>query len=485
MNLLRQIREFLGQRGVSAYVVGGYLRDVLLGRPAEDIDLAVLGDAYSLGRDLAHHLKATLVPLDLQRGILRLVLWEKGADRSLDLTSVKWDIRADLARRDFTINAMAVPLDAFLRQGWRNQIVDPFHGQGDLERRVIRVTGAAVLEDDPLRLLRAIRLASALDFTLEADTRAAVKQRASLLSGVAPERQRDELLRLLAQPKASRWIYLMDELGLLVTLVPELEEGRGVEQPQEHHWDVLAHNIETVEGVECLLTRRDGPAQVLETVPWGHHLETYFNQVIGDGHSLATLVKLAGLLHDVAKPATKRVESNGRIRFFGHHRDGARMAEAILQRLRLSHRSVELVGCMIENHLRPGQMAQGGQLPTPRAIYRYYRDLGDAAVATLYLNLGDFLAARGPSLELGEWRRHVTIISHILQVGREARSGELVSRLVDGHDLMGIFGLEPGPALGRLLEVVEEAQGIGEIKTRVEALALVRRLIQREGVPAG
>ena len=160
--------------------------------------------------------------------------------------------------------------------------------------------------------------------------------------------------------------------------------------------------------------------------------------------------------------------------FWGHHTEGAEISRRILKRLRFSRRGVELVQLMVENHLRPRQMAQPGELPTGRAVYRYFRDLEDAAIDTLYLNLADYLAARGPALRQGEWSEHCRVIGHILREGTERKAPESLSTLVDGHDIMGAFSLDPGPKVGLLLGLIQEAQASGEVSTREEALNLVK-----------
>ena len=485
VTLLRQVRAFCLQRGVTTYLVGGCVRDVLLGRDTKDIDVAVQGNAQDWAQALAQYLGGRYVSLDQERDIARVAVERDTAPLHLDVTSYRGDIRADLARRDFTVDALAVPLDQFLNPGWHNLIQDPFGGRQDLAEGIIRAVGRATFEEDPCRLLRAVRLAAALGFRIEEGTEAALRRAGPRLAGVAAERLRDEFLALLATQDACRWLYVLDDLGLLRQLIPELEQGRGVTQPPEHYWDVLRHNVETVGAVEHLVDGRGEPSWVLEPVFWDQRLAAHFREEVSDGYRRSTLLKLGALLHDIAKPATRTVEVGGRIRFLGHHKEGAVMAKAVARRLRLSRRGTELVRLMVENHLRPKQAAQKGELPTQRAVYRYFRDAGDAAVDTLYLNLADYWAARGPALGVEEWQEHVTIITHILWQGLYQGPVTQLPRLVDGHDLMRELGLGPGPYLGHLLEAVREAQGAGQVTTRGEALAVARSQMQRERGESG
>ncbi len=472
---LTAVGEFLASRSVNGYLVGGFVRDLLLGRDSEDVDLAVDGDVFAIGQGMADAFGGTFVSLDEKRGMARVVLHPQSVVRHLDLISYSEGIQMDLARRDFTIDAMAIPLEQVASEDGGFSIADPYDGANDLRRGLIRKVSDGAFKEDPLRLLRGARLSVQLGFAIEEETREAIARDASLLSGVAAERVRDELLKLLAEPRSSASLRLLDGLGLLCILFPELEEARGVSQPKEHYWDVLDHSIETSWAVEKVVRRVDSEeTPALRYLPWHPQLEGYFSQGASDGHDRLTFLKLAGLLHDIGKPATKTVEPSGRMRFFGHSELGADMVEAALQRLRFSSRGVAMVREMVRHHLRPGQMTQPGELPTRRAIYRYFRDLKDVAVDTLYLNLADYLAARGPTLELQEWARHCQMIGYVLSEGLEVASPQAAVKLVDGHAVMEAFNLTPGPIVGRLLVLVQEAQGAGEIETQEQALALIQ-----------
>ena len=482
--LVKTLGEFFASQGVSAYLVGGVVRDALLGRQTWDVDLAVDGETGDLGAGLARLLGGRSILLDEARGIVRVVVSREGWAETIDLTSAPDGIAADLSRRDFTLDAMAVPLSKPWVEMERIEVVDPYGGAEAARSGVIRAISASAFEDDPARLLRGPRLAAQLRFALAEETAELIRSQAHLVTQVAPERVREEMLKLLAEPSASLSLRLLDDLGLLCLVIPELEEARGVAQPPEHHWDVLEHCIETAGQVETLFGSQEASGAdglVHEFLPPFEDAEAYFSEEVSDGHSRMTLLKLAGLLHDVAKPATKTVESSGRMRFLGHHHQGSEMAVETLSRLRLSRRGVELVGRMVEHHLRPRQMAQKGELPSQRAVYRYYRDLGDAAVDTLYLNMADYLAARGPLLGREEWAEHCRIVGHILRGGSAQTPPEGPHRLIDGRDIMQAFSMEPGPRIGTLLEVVREAQASGEITSKEEALELVKSKLSAGG----
>jgi poly(A) polymerase len=258
-------------------------------------------------------------------------------------------------------------------------------------------------------------------------------------------------------------------------IFPQLAQTKGVKQPKEHFWDVFDHSLETVAALERLLNFEKSTDEILDFVPYLKILAPHFEEEIGL-FKRSSLTKLAALLHDIAKPKTKCIDKDGRTHFFGHAKEGAIIAGDILARLRFSGREIKIVQKMIEYHLRPGQMANEG-LPTRRAIYRYFRDAGEVAIDTLLLGLADHLATRGPNLELGNWEEHANLVGYILSQKEESIVAP--PKLIDGHDLIEHFDLKPSPQIGRLLEVVKEAQGAGEITTTEEALAFVQKQLEQ------
>ena len=473
--LMSSLRESIGSRGIEAYLVGGAVRDALVGRETRDIDVGVVGNTRSIAREFAEFSNGRSVLLDESRDIVRVVVAHDGASPYVDFSPITDTISHDLERRDFTIDAMALPLREAESPDPLTSIIDPLGGLPDLRNGLVRSVGRSIFESDPARLLRAPRLAVQLRFEIDQETKEHVRRDAGLVTRVAPERVRDELMKLLAEPGATSSIRLLDDLGLLCRVIPELEEAKGVVQPKEHHWDVFDHLVETPGQVERVVAEAgagDGPVE--EGPPTFDGMAEHFAEEVSDGHSRLTLLKLAGLLHDVAKPASKTVEPTGRIRFLGHHVEGAEVVQRILGRLRFSGRGVELVRQMVYHHLRPGQMAQKGELPTGKAVYRYFRDVGDAAVDTLYLNLADYLAARGPLMAIEEWSEYCGVIDHVLHRGIESKAPDALPRLIDGHDIMGVLSVEPGPKVGELMDLVREAQASGEVKTRKGALELVK-----------
>ncbi len=496
-SLLARMNDYLGDRGIKAYIVGGLVRDMLLGRDTADIDIAVDADALEVVPRIAADLGGKYVLLDKENRVARLVLagnmLSPGTGRwDIDFSTFEGSIEHDLARRDFTVDAMAVelrqmvdylrslaPLDSRKRSRSPHAVpglIDPFHGVGDLHQGVIRVVSETAFTADAARLLRAVRLAAELGFIIDKKTEALIRRDSRLLAGVAGERVREELLRLLAIPPTEQVLFYLDELELLTAVFPELAETKGVEQPKEHHWNVFYHSLKTVAAVEFLLRRGKweyASEATLPVVPWSAMLAQHFEQEVSGGSTRVQLLKLAALLHDIAKPQTRAVAEGGRVRFLGHAIEGASAVASMLERLRFSVREIKLVEALVRHHLRPTQMSQEG-LPSRRAIYRYFRDTGEAGIDVLFLSLADHLATRGPNLDTDNWREHARVVEYVLSQHFEQESIVRSPRLVDGHDLIDLLAMKPGPEIGEILEAVREAQAAGELSSREDALSFIR-----------
>jgi putative nucleotidyltransferase with HDIG domain len=481
--LAARIAAFFQARGVEAFLTGGAVRDSLLGRPVTDIDISVRADPPELGPALAGELGGAYFPLHEARRQARIVLGE--GNLYIDLLPLEGPLEDDLRGRDLTINALAVPLAA--AAGGQADIIDPAGGLRDLDRRLVRAVSEANLREDPIRLLRAVRIALETGFQIEEETGRMLSRLAHTLAGAAAERQRDEFVPALSLPRAAEGVRMLDRFGLLSALLPELDVTRGVEQPNEHHWDVFNHSVETVAAMDMLLAdERPGeePWRTLWTglwtaLGWWPDARARLENEISGGVSRKALLKLAALLHDIGKPEAKSIEANGRIRFFGHSDLGAEIAGRALRRLRFPSEVVSNVRAMLKEHLRPAQMAEQG-VPSDRAIYRFFRDTGDAGIDTLFLSLADHLATAGPRLNPEGWGVHLMAVSYVLQRRLLEQRPPEAPRLVTGDGLMAGLGLPPGPLIGRLLEAVGEAQAAGEVSTPEEALELARRQLDLE-----
>ncbi|MBI4345988.1 MAG: HD domain-containing protein [Elusimicrobia bacterium] len=464
--------------------MGGALRDAALRRPVADVDLACAGDAEALARALAGKVGGSFVELDEATRVYRVALPEG----QVDVAALQGGgIDRDLARRDFGLNAMARLVEPNMGGGARlGPLLDPRGGASDLRRRVLRASGPEPFAEDPLRLLRAYRIAAQLGLSIDPATRRWIRKLAARVRRCAGERVRAELLSLLAEPGAHAWLRRMDEDRLLTAVFPELEKQRRCARGYYGAGGVLRHTLDAVERMDLLLDRLGSvfpglAKQIRERVErW-------------NGKGGSALLRLAVLLHDVAKPATARVVG-GRLRFFGHDERGAAMARRELGRLRLSGREIAGVEACVRHHLRPGNLATNRSV-TPKAIYRFFRDLGDHGVPLLLVCWADFssymplakLRRAIPTLakdpgpppadpERGKTVRHLRLLSLLLKA--YFRRAEIVRppRLLTGHDVMKALGIPPGPAVGKALERLTEAQAAGKVEDREAALRFVSRL---------
>jgi tRNA nucleotidyltransferase/poly(A) polymerase len=482
---LEQICAFLQGRSIEAYLVGGCVRDWLLGRSSHDIDFAVAGDAVELARQVADRMGGAFVLLDQERGTGRAVIrGEDGQRLFIDFARLQGDdIITDLSKRDFTVNAIAVAVaDA------EPQVIDPYDGQRDLQLGLVRAVSEAAFQDDPLRTLRAVRIAAELEASVEQGTEELLRRAVLLITEVSAERVRDELAKILGLPGAAQNLGYLDELGLLTTIIPELETLKGVEQSRPHCLDVFDHSLETVRWLEEVIEALQGYSAeeaadnelVLVPVflsPFSRRLSAHLSQPISGDRTRLTLLKLVALLHDLGKPATQSVDDEGDIHFYGHEGEGAEVVGAILRRLRFGGSEVSLAKTVVANHMRPHLLAEE-VVVTRRAVYRFFRDTGDAGVDTLLLCLADHLATWGPELRMARWRRRVKFVASMLADYYERHQQVIAPpKLINGHDLMEEFGLEEGPRIGELLEAVREAQVEGQVRTKEEALDLVKELL--------
>jgi len=483
VGVVQAVSRFLQREGVEAYLTGGFVRDLLLSRSAGDLDISISGDPLEIGPRLAEELGGTYFPLDRKRRHARITL--PGGSTSIDLLPMRGSIDDDLRLRDFTVGALAADLAA-LAAGSGALIIDPTGGLGDLDKQIVRAVSEKALLDDPLRLLRGVRLAVQLGFDVEPKTTEMIREHAASVRLAAPERQRDELVLILGASQAAQALRLLEEVGLLAELMPELDVMRGVEQPKEHQWDVFGHSIEAVHALDWLIadsppaSKRDAALwrELREQLSWWPEMESRWHDELSPGIGRSTVLKLAALLHDIGKPATKSVDPDGRIRFFGHSAAGSGIAGSVLKRLRLPTRVVDHVTAMIDAHLRPLLMAREGA-PSRRALYRFFRDTGDAGVDTLFLSLADHLATVGPRVTTDGWRRHVAVVGYILAGSLQQPEPSGQHTLINGDELMAELAIGPGALVGELLEAIAEAQAAGEVGTREEAIELAHNFLAR------
>jgi tRNA nucleotidyltransferase/poly(A) polymerase len=454
--------------GERAWIVGGAVRDRLLGRPGagEDVDLALDGDPRGVARRIARAAGGAAFELSDAFGGWRVV--GPGRAWQVDVTPlVGGTLESDLAARDLTVNAMAEPLAG-------GALVDPHGGRADLDARRLRMVSAAAFAADPLRVLRLARLACELGFAADPETVAAAREHADGLARVSPERIFAELKRIVACDRAPAALALMDDLGATAVVLPELDAMRGVEQNRYHHRDVHGHTIEVLEAAIAL--ERD-PAAALGA-DLAEPVRALLAEPLADGMTRGGGLRLAALLHDAAKPATRVELPGGRIGFPGHDVDGAAMARAALERLRASERMRAHVAGLTRHHLRLGFLVHEAPLDR-RTVYRYLRDTAPVAADVTLLSVADRLATRGRNAD-DAIARHVALARALLPEALAGRAATPPAALVRGDVLARALGIPLGPRIGELLDAIAEARFAGELATEEEAVALARARLEAD-----
>jgi poly(A) polymerase len=457
--VIEVLREALG--GERAWLVGGALRDRLLGRPTPDLDVVVDGDVRGAARRLGRGLGGASFELSDQFGAWRIVARDRGWQ--VDLTPLQGgSLEADLGARDLTVNAMAEPLSG-------GELVDPFGGARDLAERRLRMVSPAAFAADPLRTIRVARLATELRFEVEPATADAVRAHAAGLRDVSPERVFAELRRIVAADDAVDGVILVDELGLTASVLPELTELRGVEQTAYHHRDVHGHTLEVLQATIDL--ERDASA-ALGDDHLAAPVQALLAEPLADQLTRGGALRFGALLHDVAKPRTRTEFPDGRIGFPNHDEQGAEMARAALARLRASERLRAHVAALTRHHLRLGFLVHDMPLDR-RAIYRYLVACEPVEADVTLLSVADRLATRGRKADEAI-ARHLELARTVLGAALERRSTGPRPPLVRGDELAAELGIPRGPELGELMAQIAEARFAGEVSTREEAVAFAR-----------
>ena len=454
-------RALDGEEGI--WIVGGAIRDAALDREVADLDLAVAGDPGTVAKRIAREGKGHAFELSAEFASWRA----SAADRSwqVDVTAMRGEtIESDLAERDFTIGAVAVALAG-------GEPLDPHGGLGDLDRRVLRVVGERSFAADPLRLLRAARLAAELDLEIDPETASLARGEAARAAEAAGERQLVELRQLLGGPAPLRGLALLDELGLTPVVLPELDALRGVQQGPNHHLDVHGHTLAVLEQtleVEADLERFGGEraAEVAELLA----------EPLADEMTRGTALRFGALLHDIGKPAT-RGERDGYVTFIGHDHVGAEIVADVCRRLRASRTlSAHLQGLTL-HHLRLGFLVHEAPLP-PRRVHEYLRATEPVAADVTLLTVADRLSARGsgPFATEEAIEAHLDLARQMLASALDWRRDGPPTPLLRGDELAGELGIEEGPEIGTLLAELEAAQYAGEVTNRAEALQRAREV---------
>ena len=471
--------------GAEAYAVGGYVRDRLIGAPMADVDVLVTGGLREIAELVGAESRAAVVTLRDEHPTVLLVFADGShIDVSLprgqtppvpqrEPSPAAQDVACDLRHRDFTINAIALPLEATCAADWRKRVLDPTGGRADLECGLVRPTGPEVWRADPLRLLRAVRLVAQLGFDLHPTAESGIREHAGLITSVAPERIRDELCALLANADAPTWLARAADLGLLFEILPELAPLQRLAQGGYHHLDGWAHALAVTQQVHELVAGAPGIGRAHQ-----RQLRSLFAQPLAGERPRLVLLKLAALMHDVGKPSTVATDDEGHTHFYGHERAGAEMAREAGRRLRLARREAGYLEAVTEAHMYPAMLARQQDL-SRRAGHRFFRRTRDHAPDVLLLAWADRLSVRGPAAIPEHIERTQQVIRRLLAEWLDRGPLSHPQPPVSARGIMRRYGLQSGPAVGRLVEALSCRHAERPFLDAQEAWAFLDRVVGR------
>lgn len=455
----------LKNAGTAFHLVGGAVRDQEMGRPVTDMDL-VCENAKRVAGKLASVKNAAVIRFlkNPEAPCYRLVN-RSDKDDHLDISELRGgSISADLAHRDFTINAMAIPI---CPDGQTGEIIDPFTGITDIRKKRIRVTGPAVFEKDPLRILRAVRFSAELGFSIATDTLDLIRLHADKINQIAGERIWAELKRILQNENSTAFIRLMDELQVLTRIFPEISDMKDCPQNAHHHLDVWPHSMVVLRHCEKMTNE--------PTHHFGQDAEMVKNYFKNNHRT--ELLKLTALLHDVGKPSTRGYDAaTGRITFHGHDNEGAGMVDQIARRLRLSNAERTYLVTMVAEHLHILFLAKPEVKPSTRM--RLFRTLKDDTISLIIHGMADVLAIRGPISTRAYRQAYLSWARATIATFNQSIKPLLSPKndLIRGKDLLTL-GMSPGPGLGKILSQVRQAQDDEYVQDRASALDLAKTLV--------
>jgi poly(A) polymerase len=468
--------EIAGNEKHQLYLVGGFLRDILLGKSCKDVDF-VSNESAALARLVAKKTDSKAVLIDRKFGTVRLIPCDRadgiGEPFVVDLSPLRGSsIYDDLCQRDFTINSLAFDISSWWTDGGI-YLLDPLGGIKDLEAGRLRPCSQGSLSDDPLRILRAYRLVSAYGLLLGAQTRKSILQARHGLNHVAVERIRDELVLILEATDSVSILKMLDEDSILRLLLPECVDMRNLWQDDSHHQDVWLHSLSSLEALEFFL------ANIEELLgKYGDEATAIITQKLTGERSRQVSLKLGVLLHDIGKPRSRSMDKNGTFHFYGHEVAGSKLAASLCSRLRLSKKEINFVSQLVRQHMRPIHLFNLTRRST-RALSRFFRLGPELFFPLLLLFASNYRASQkstGAEVDLQPLRQRIGDWLDFYY--EQLKPREMASSIVNGHDIMEYLNLSPGPMVGKLIKALAELQWEGRISTQEEALHQAARLLK-------
>jgi tRNA nucleotidyltransferase/poly(A) polymerase len=471
------------------FLVGGAVRDLILEQPINDLDFVMGENPVRLAKKIAKQLNAGFFMLDDERHTARVIYQLPDGDLfCLDFVQFTGkDLEEDLGNRDFTINAMA------LSTRDPETLIDPLGGWADLEKGIIRPCSKHALLDDPVRTLRAVRLAYKFGFSYGTGIDRAMKAAVRKLPQTTPERRRDAFFRILEGPDPAAGLRDCYRFGILESLIPPIEGQADIPASPPHHFPLLDHTFRVVEGYQQLLDMFTQAEPPEDTAPWWliyafsalngftKEIRDYFSGEITPGRTVNGLALFGALLHDIAKPETKSVGDDGHFHYYGHDQRGAELALELAKEMRLSNAEANWLQTMVRYHMRLLPMIKSEEGPTRKALYRFFQSTGEVGIGIAFLSLADTLGTYGPELDSALWEKSVAVVKTVMQTWwRENMKIVSPKLFLDGNDLQNEFHLKPGVDIGKLLASLREAQASGEVVDKEQAHQFIQDRLDEE-----
>ncbi len=473
--IFRNIYRLFKKENVRAYAVGGFIRDIKMKRQTHDIDIVVSTRAMSMAKKYSHLVQGNFVILDNENKIYRVLKKSGNKLFTIDFSLMRGkNIEDDLNSRDFTINAIARLIDSSSPRFNDKSLIDPLKGLRDIEHKIIRKVSERIFADDSLRLLRAYRFAATLKCRIETGTEEIIHENVKLIKNASAERIKDELFKILSVDNSCKWIDRMSDNGLLEHIIPEVSLMKKARDHYYHINSLWEHSVKTLESLEKIMYDINSIFPMASS-----RLRRHLESEIAGGIKRAVILKFCSLFHDIAKPATA-TDEHDRVRFYGHEKKGAGMAVCILKRLRASNREARLAEILIGQHMRPANLSISKKL-TDRAIFRYFRDTDEAGIDILLLSLADRYSYKcckiaGPNKFL-PLKKQMEFTNKMANHYYYKKSKINPPYLLNGNDIMKNFGINEGPRIGKLLNIVRESQAEGKVKSRKSAIKLLKEYI--------
>ncbi len=481
---IKVIQDISRDLKMKAYLAGGIIRDAIIieaigqesGAGSIDLDFIVDGDALLFGKKAGDAANGSYFPLDEERSVSRVVI-KKPEVRSqksevhneiiLDFSKIRGNrIEDDLKSRDFTINSIAVGLSN-LFGGKELNLIDPTGGIKDIEKRVIRSYDKKAIDDDPVRMLRAVRFESRLGFTIDGALETIIKENGLKLRNSSGERVRDELFNILSCKESYKHIQRLKDLCLLKEIIPEIEAMENLGQGRHHRHPLWEHSLSTFKTLETVMDN------LSKFFPDRHlQIEEMLSDVLEHGISCLEILKLSALIHDIGKPMAKRADGHGEVRFINHEKFSVEIGERLGERLKLGNNARNMMLSVVKNHMRPLLLSKENKA-TNRAIFRFFRDAQRAGVFVCLLGIADIHAARGSGIFDDTADDIKGLAGRMIDFYFDDFLMQIDSPLLSGNEIMKGLGLNAGPEIGEILKEIEEERAEGIISSKEDALRFI------------